>query len=75
MYNNCFFKGYFSKSFPKGFDEIQKGAICVMKTKKKSARTILYLQGDPEWDAPGKTEVYDVQKGAKPNCMRQLQMG
>ncbi len=46
-----------------------------MKTKKKSARTILYLQGDPEWDAPGKTEVYDVQKGAKPNCMRQLQMG
>ena len=36
-------KGYFSKSFPKGFDEIQKGAICVMKTKKKSAETYLKI--------------------------------
>ena len=28
----------FLKSFPKVFDEIQKGAICVMKTKKRKGR-------------------------------------
>lgn len=28
----------FSKSFPKVFDETPKGAICVMKTKKRKGR-------------------------------------
>lgn len=40
---------FFSKSFPKVFDEFPKGAICILKTKKE--------------------------KGAKPNCVRQLRMG
>ena len=31
--------------------------MCNEDKKKKSARTILYLQGDHEWDAPGETEV------------------
>lgn len=47
---------FFSKSFPKVFDDFPKGAICILKTKKEKGADHFYLHGVPGWDAPG-TEV------------------